>query len=222
MPEPVNIEQRILVKQFQKYLESKDRDIGPSDGYCNGLSTLWLNEMVQGPDRESAFFDRVTRIAQWDGVNTPESDQDFESLIGEISFLQEPGQVLPELSQNTAAQNIAAISAPGDRVINDPSYDTADVFTDESLTEFLRSVPKDETLIRLTLRSPDSTQAHGHHAVAIYVQDGSYYMYDANIPRRDYAQTGFDDPAPLVDVIKKLNFGLDAAISSYYSPPPPK
>lgn len=163
------ISQAVLMKRIELYLQQKDRDVKLAEGYCFALALLWGYQTLLGTDKE--FFDLVTKIAKWNGVDDYETE--FEKLFSRIEWLQRHHHI-SGIPLNLFDSALAMIDSTGIQ----KEYTVAFMFKEAEIISTLEQVLKNQDKVLLV--------GSHNHAVAIINRGGVLKFYDSNNPGRPH------------------------------------
>lgn len=195
----VPISQAEILKKCNKYLAIQAK-IHPSKynkqdlenlfahitaGQCNGLSGLWLYRKSEGDEEQLLSSLRV--ISEWneDEESLKEGNNFlgklFESLINDMRWVQDQSQIMKytitqqDLVDTLAIANPITINKKTQKITEHiglrKEFGMAFVFKQQELSELLKSIVKNEKMIRI----------YGpNHAVGVMLKDGKYTAYDPN------------------------------------------
>jgi len=173
MPDEIDISQTILMEKFKLYLEQRGRDVTLSEGYCHGLSALWLHFMAE--NRGDEFTELLRRVAAWepDPDDTSENT-DFEKLFAHVAWLQESTEYadvdIPYQTSILALETISNQSYVLDGTLENPGQISLIISTNE-IKPLLEQYIKPNKLIFLLFEE---------HTTALYYKNGLYHYYDSN------------------------------------------
>ncbi len=151
--------QNALIKKLNVYLKSKNRKSISEEGYCHGLTLLWLQRMSEHD--ENNFYEFIKEF-----ILCNESDFTFletciERFLSHIEWLQNSTEYLSDINQFDV-----------DKLLEFPKkMSFSAVFNYRDLTQILELTVLPEKMICISDQD---------HTIGIFCRNNEYHLYDAN------------------------------------------
>ncbi|MDR3490538.1 MAG: ankyrin repeat domain-containing protein [Gammaproteobacteria bacterium] len=152
-------DQNKLIEKLNEYLSNKKSLTKLPQGYCHGLSLLWLHHMSLRT--ESSFYQLVIDIISLPLSQYTPFENRIDEFIARIEWLQNANDYDNQLEQFDVEKLLEVphkISFSG-------------VFNHRDLNRLLKSILDSEKMICLSGID---------HSIGIYCRDEKYYIYDPN------------------------------------------
>lgn len=224
----IAINQGIIIKQFERYLEVQGRKVSDTllnkAGQCNGLS--FLHNYYTAMGKEDEFFKVLETIVLWNGSEESLRDSEivrsfeghyknledlFEQWMNDIFFAQSPGKILPGISQSDRVGQYS-ISRPKDQKIDVASQTEVQTFHGDlkTLTNLFLLLQNYRKGWCFNVSTPPLA-SEGHTTSCTIDLEGKFHFYD---PTGLSRQTPTEDPRICAKIIQDMLFSL-YSISSY-------
>src|SRR5690349_21148096 len=95
--ESMKYNQSIIIAKINAYLKLKKRSLTLDQGYCHGLTLLWLYKMSE--QKVKWYYDLVKRIVETPNDALLDIEIDIEKFIAHIEWLQKPEKYAPSIRQ---------------------------------------------------------------------------------------------------------------------------
>lgn len=190
-----NYSQYTLIKKFNQYFFASQQPLIPEAGYCQGLAVLWLKRMTVA--REEEFYQQIHEIIDC----TRKKIQDISYLIAKMYKSTDRKQNPEKYTRNHVTQVDVhkTLKATRQEIVDDK-------FTCKDLFNFflINNAHDNMFLISHSRVLLNTNMQHIKHAVAVYIRNQEYYLYDPNfIGGREKK---FYDPHLLVQTIAAQMF----------------
>lgn len=180
-----DISQSRIADKIAVYLKKNNRPISIGEGYCNGLSVLWL--YLKSLGKEQWLFDQLYKISQWN--ENDDISEIIEPLFNYLAFLQSPQELIKNISQQRMDMSIEVIKQENDPSLN-LEFQFSFNYTREELVNYLKNIIHPNKLILLS--SSD-------HSMGLYFKDQKYYLFDSAVTDLKQPEISFNDINELCD-----------------------
>lgn len=151
--------QSILIAKINAYLRLKKRPLILDQGYCHGLTLLWLYKMAE--KKEKWYYDLVKRIVDTPNDKLEDIEIDIEKFIAHIEWLQKPEKYIPSIRQMDI-----------DKTAEVPKeIPVSSVLESSQLDALLDLVIQPEKMVCIS--GPD-------HSIGVYRYGSNYHIYNPN------------------------------------------
>ncbi len=198
-----NFNQGVILQNLRAYLQKNNRDKAfikkLEQGYCSGISSLWLYaKWLQTQQKDSAkerddynWFQATTKlIADWDGKRklTEKEAAEFERFISYIEYFQNIEDYQP--TRQGDLDRSLEDTKKQERTLK-KEYVLTSLFTLDQLKKLLRKeeLMQNNKLILIT--------SHNHDT-ALFRNGNDYYYFDPNSPLGEIHKTSTDEIAELI------------------------
>ena len=148
-----------IIKKINCYLKEQKRDIELNQGYCHGLTLLWLYKMSE--NNENWYYNLVRKIVNAPDSKLSEIEIDVEKFIAHIEWLQQPEKYVPSIRQLDIDETIEVPK----------EIPVSSIFEPDQLDKILELVIKPNKMIYIS--GPD-------HSIGVIHRGDKYYLYDPN------------------------------------------
>lgn len=148
-------DQEKIIRKLNRYLARQQRELILNQGYCHGLTLLWLYEMSIG--NEIWFYETIQKIIQVPIRNDP----DIEKFLSYMEWLQRPEKYVPSIRQmdiNKTMEIPIALRFSG-------------VFNPDEFENILKAVLQEKSMI--VFSGPG-------HTIGVFRRKNIFYFFNAN------------------------------------------
>jgi hypothetical protein len=168
--------QKPLLKRINLYLKKHNLSLIDEDGYCHGLTLLWLAQMAER--NEKWYYDTIYEIIDAADTALNEFNSDLEKFVAKIEMAQNPyvntSEIFPDDAANILYQK--DIHKILELKENNPDY-KKDLFSHNDLQGIINKINNQNNCVVISVvgKHPEFG-----HTIAIFYRDGLYHLYDAN------------------------------------------
>ncbi|MHB1948782.1 MAG: hypothetical protein ACYCQI_11800 [Gammaproteobacteria bacterium] len=170
-PKVQDYDQGTLLVKINKYLALMKRPLISTEGYCHGLTLVWLYKMSE---KEEDWFYRIIKNIIDYPLHKFKEIQDIEKFLIFIEWAQNPFKYSAEgedLIHQHEVDRILQIEKIYPR--RKPTNRIRD-YTPAQLNQFFRKNLADNVMVTMISDQPNS------HTVGVFLRNSQYYLYDAN------------------------------------------
>lgn len=165
-----DLKQRILLAHINRYYKKMGYPEIDVEGYCHGLTLLWLAKMADG--NELDFYTIKTNIIKWstDENFTFFEDVSVQKFLAQIEFAQNPEKYTYD--KNTWGVGMIE-QKDVDKILETPKQKTkSGQITRESFVELICANLGNAICI--------TSRTKIKHTIGIFIRDNKYFLFDPN------------------------------------------
>lgn len=156
----VALNQKTLIENLNLYLSLNQRSLVLKNGYCHGLTLLWLYKI--STNQESWFYETLKKICYCKTKKDFEAiSNDIEKFLNHIEWLQNPEKYLPGINQNDIDKTLEIF----------PELRLSFLFEADHIKKLFKKIIHEGELIVIS---------NHNHTIGVCFKQGIYHLYDAN------------------------------------------